>query len=132
MKSLKAVILFLSILSIVSCSQAGFDQKSADGNQAAAELKSSVSNAIPYPLKEWKGVQGKTLADSKPDFIGQPKAPTVRPMYSLSCWMTADIRVRLPTGASCAPPRSIGSGMKVFAIRTCPWPRSVPRRGAHC
>jgi hypothetical protein len=73
MKSLKAVILFLSILSIVSCSQAGFDQKSADGNQAAAELKSSVSNAIPYPLKEWKGVQGKTLADSKPDFIGQPK-----------------------------------------------------------
>jgi arylsulfatase A-like enzyme len=73
MKSLKAVILFLSILSIVSCSQAGFDQKSADGNQAAAELKSS-SNAIPYPLKEWKGVQGKTLADSKPDFIGPPKA----------------------------------------------------------
>jgi hypothetical protein len=30
-------------------------------------------NAIPYPNAEWKGVQGKTLADSKPDFIGQPK-----------------------------------------------------------
>ena len=32
-------------------------------------------NAIPYPNAEWKGVQGKTLADSKPDFIGQPQAP---------------------------------------------------------
>jgi arylsulfatase A-like enzyme len=37
------------------------------------------SNAIPYPLEEWKGVQGKTLADSKPDFIGQPKAPDGAP-----------------------------------------------------
>jgi hypothetical protein len=36
-------------------------------------------NAIPYPLKEWKGVQGKTLAESKPDFIGQPKAPEGAP-----------------------------------------------------
>jgi hypothetical protein len=36
-------------------------------------------NAIPYPLPEWKGVQGKTLADSKPDFIGQPKAPKDAP-----------------------------------------------------
>lgn len=31
-------------------------------------------NSIPYPLEEWKGVQGKTLAESKPDFIGQKKA----------------------------------------------------------
>jgi hypothetical protein len=38
-------------------------------------------NAIPYPLPEWKGVQGKTLADSKPDFIGQPKAPKMRQMF---------------------------------------------------
>ncbi|MCW8851873.1 MAG: sulfatase-like hydrolase/transferase, partial [Gammaproteobacteria bacterium] len=37
------------------------------------------SNAIPYPLPEWEGVQGKTLADSKPDFIGQPKAPKDAP-----------------------------------------------------
>ena len=36
-------------------------------------------NAIPYPMPEWKGVQGKTLADSKPDFIGQPKAPKDAP-----------------------------------------------------
>lgn len=31
-------------------------------------------NSIPYPLEEWKGVQGKTLADSKLDFVGQKKA----------------------------------------------------------
>jgi arylsulfatase A-like enzyme len=37
------------------------------------------TNAIPYPLPEWEGVQGKTLADSKPDFIGQPKAPKDAP-----------------------------------------------------
>ena len=36
-------------------------------------------NSIPYPLDEWKGVQGKTLADSKPDFIGQKKAPKGAP-----------------------------------------------------
>jgi arylsulfatase A-like enzyme len=36
-------------------------------------------NAIPYPLPEWKGTLGKTLADSKPDFIGQPKAPEGAP-----------------------------------------------------
>jgi arylsulfatase A-like enzyme len=36
-------------------------------------------NAIPYPNAEWKGVQGKTLADSKPDFIGQPEAPEGAP-----------------------------------------------------
>ena len=36
--------------------------------------KSETTNSIPYPLEEWKGVQGKTLADSKPDFVGQKKA----------------------------------------------------------
>jgi arylsulfatase len=45
----------------------------------AAAQKSGGANAIPYPLPEWKGVQGKTLADSKPDFIGQPKAPEGAP-----------------------------------------------------
>jgi arylsulfatase len=34
----------------------------------------SSKNAIPYPLEKWDGVQGKTLAASKPDFIGQKKA----------------------------------------------------------
>ena len=49
---------------------------------ACSPEKASVQkegNAIPYPLPEWKGVQGKTLADSKPDFIGQPKAPKDAP-----------------------------------------------------
>ena len=36
-------------------------------------------NAIPYSKEEWKGVQGKTLAESKPYFIGQPKAPEGAP-----------------------------------------------------
>ena len=36
-------------------------------------------NSIPYPSEEWKGVQGKTLADSKPYFVGRPKAPDGAP-----------------------------------------------------
>lgn len=32
------------------------------------------TNAIPYKLEKWKGIQGKTLADSKPDFVGAKKA----------------------------------------------------------
>ena len=67
MKSLKKLILFLSIFSISLCGQVAAAQKSGDGN------------AIPYPLEEWKGVQGKTLAESKPAFIGQPKAPEGAP-----------------------------------------------------
>jgi arylsulfatase A-like enzyme len=67
MKLLTTIISFLCVLSIVSCSQLAVKQRIGD------------SNAIPYPLEEWKGVQGKTLADSKPDFIGQPKAPEGAP-----------------------------------------------------
>jgi arylsulfatase A-like enzyme len=37
------------------------------------------SNAIPYPLEKWKGVQGKTLAESKPYFVGPHKAPQGAP-----------------------------------------------------
>jgi len=36
-------------------------------------------NSLPYPKEEWKGVQGKTLEDSKPDFIGPKKAPKEAP-----------------------------------------------------
>jgi hypothetical protein len=63
--------------------------------------KSAVreGNAIPYPNKEWKGVQGKTLADSKPDFIGQPKAPEGLPMYWSSCWMMPVIPMLHLSGA---------------------------------
>ena len=46
MKSLKSVISFLGVLSFVFCSQVAVAQKSGGGN------------AIPYPLGEWKGVQG--------------------------------------------------------------------------
>ena len=67
MKTLKSVLPFFGILFILFFSQAVAAQKSGDGN------------AIPYPKEEWKGVQGKTLADSKPDFIGQPKAPESAP-----------------------------------------------------
>jgi len=28
-----------------------------------------ASNSTPYPLEKWNGVKGKTLADSKPDFV---------------------------------------------------------------
>lgn len=41
---------------------------------AQAQEKDTGTNSIPYPKDEWKGVQGKILADSKPDFIGQRKA----------------------------------------------------------
>ena len=67
MTSPKTVVSFLSVLSLVWCSQAAVAQVSKAGN------------AIPYPLQEWKGVQGKTLADSKPDFLGPPKAPDGAP-----------------------------------------------------
>jgi arylsulfatase len=55
--------MFFFILLMVSCSH------------PFAEQKGEGANAIPYPLEKWKGVQGKTLVDSKPDFIGQRKAP---------------------------------------------------------
>jgi hypothetical protein len=61
MKSLKTVISSLGILFIVFCSQAAVAQKSGNGN------------SIPYPLDEWKGVQGKSLKDSTPYFIGPHK-----------------------------------------------------------
>ena len=47
--------------------------------QMAHAQQGGSGNAIPYPLPEWKGVQGKTLQQSKPDFIGQPKAPEDAP-----------------------------------------------------
>ena len=36
-------------------------------------------NSIPYLLDEWEGIQGKVLAESKPDFIGKKKAPANAP-----------------------------------------------------
>ena len=68
MKNIALSIICLAVLALViGCST---------GSTPAADQQ---GNAIPYPLKEWKGVQGKTLADSKPDFIGHPKAPEGAP-----------------------------------------------------
>ena len=67
MKPSTIVVFFLSMLLIALCSQVTASQPSGEGN------------AIPYPLAEWKGVQGKTLADSKPDFVGTRKAPQGAP-----------------------------------------------------
>jgi arylsulfatase len=36
-------------------------------------------NSIPCPLDKWNGIQGKVLAESKPDFVGQKKAPEGTP-----------------------------------------------------
>jgi hypothetical protein len=43
-------------------------------SQGFAQQKSGEENAIPYKLEKWRGVQGRTLADSKPDFVGPKKA----------------------------------------------------------
>lgn len=43
-------------------------------SQAAAQAPTQGVNSIPYELEKWNGVQGKTLADSKPDFVGPVKA----------------------------------------------------------
>ncbi len=64
MKSVKLTVGAIIILLAVSCSQ---EQRQVKENQ-------HETNSIPYPKDEWKGVQGKTLADSKPAFIGQRKA----------------------------------------------------------
>ena len=68
MKSPKTVVSFLSILTIVLCSQAAAAQESKGGN------------AIPYPLKEWKGVQGKLWPNRNPISSGNPKRPMMLPM----------------------------------------------------
>jgi len=59
----------LIVLSLTSCQ--------TNDNKTSESKKNK--NSIPYQLQEWKGVQGKTLADSKPDFVGQKKAPEGAP-----------------------------------------------------
>lgn len=49
------------------------------GSGFAAAQENETTNSIPYPLDEWKGVQGKTLDDSKPYFVGPRKAPEGAP-----------------------------------------------------
>ena len=59
MKNLYIPVIALTLAITVSC-----------GRQQSAGEKAG----IPYPMEEWKGVQGKTLEDSEPYFIGQAKA----------------------------------------------------------
>ena len=65
MKLLNLTSLLVLTILIFSCSQ---EKETKDG-----------SNSIPYPLEKWKGVQGKTLAESKPYFVGPHKAPEGAP-----------------------------------------------------
>jgi len=60
-KFITAILSLFVMLLIVSCSS------------------EQEKNSIPYSLEEWNGVQGKTLADSKPDFVGPKKAPEGAP-----------------------------------------------------
>lgn len=60
MKTVKLLFGITLALFIFSCTQQQENQ--------------SEKNSIPYLLEEWNGVQGKTLADSKPDFVGAVKA----------------------------------------------------------
>jgi len=64
MKTLKLVMLLALLVIISACTQ---------------QISEEEGNRIPYPLEEWKGVQGKTLADSKPYFVGQKQAPEDAP-----------------------------------------------------
>ena len=49
---------------------------------ACSEKKETSADeriAIPYPLEEWKGTQGKTLESSEPYFIQKKQAPENAP-----------------------------------------------------
>jgi len=59
MKTFKTGLVIALLTIIASCTQQNPDEG---------------GNRIPYTLEEWKGVQAKTLADSKPDFVGPVKA----------------------------------------------------------
>ncbi|MEJ2004185.1 MAG: sulfatase-like hydrolase/transferase, partial [Cyclobacteriaceae bacterium] len=58
----------LLLLSLSSCENTNNETQDADENIA-----------IPYPLEEWKGQQGKTLDDSEPYFIEKKQAPEGAP-----------------------------------------------------
>jgi len=64
MKHFNTAILLTGLLCLLSCTQ---------------QTQETSRNSIPYPLEEWKGVQGKTLADSKPYFVRKKEAPENAP-----------------------------------------------------
>jgi arylsulfatase A-like enzyme len=65
---MKRLLLAASLLTIIFCSCTEKTETSADGRIA-----------IPYPLEEWKGTQGKTLETSEPYFIEKKQAPENAP-----------------------------------------------------
>lgn len=68
----KSVVFFSLVLVFlaISCGQQ---------TQTAKKSEDVSGNGIPYPLDEWKGTAGKTLAESKPYFVGPKKAPEGAP-----------------------------------------------------
>jgi arylsulfatase A-like enzyme len=74
MKKLSALTGVLLISLTVACNQEQGNGDTSVSRTVTATATTEYINAIPYELDEWKGVQAKTLADSKPDFVGQRKA----------------------------------------------------------
>ena len=65
MKTLRLLSVIIITLAALSC--------------ANEQVKKEAANSIPYPLEEWKGVQGKVLSESTPYFVGPRKAPKGAP-----------------------------------------------------
>jgi hypothetical protein len=75
-------------------------------------LSTALLNRLMIHLKEkpqglWPLSGGLTLADSKPYFIGQPKAPDGAPNVLAIMLDDGGYSSAASYGASCAPPRSI-------------------------
>jgi hypothetical protein len=88
-------------------------------------------NSIPYALEEWKGVQGKVLAESTPYFVGPKKAPEGAP--DVLVIMLDDARaipMRDLTAGPSEPLPSIASATRESVIPICrlPPPASLPER----
>jgi hypothetical protein len=75
-------------------------------------IYNSVNSSMPSPIRKrnGKGSRGKPWRTRNPILSDSPKRLKVLPMSWSSCWMMPVIRVRHPTGASCAPPRSTARG----------------------
>ena len=82
MKTFKIYLMSLCMIFLLACGETKTEQNNVPEPSVAEknviqenESKAAAdTNSIPYPLEEWKGVQGKTLADSKPDFVSPVKA----------------------------------------------------------
>ncbi|MCG8579501.1 MAG: sulfatase-like hydrolase/transferase, partial [Bacteroidales bacterium] len=67
MKNLSLVLAMIMTAILASCT-----------HQPQEEVKDN-GVAIPYPLEEWQGVQGQTLAESEPYFVQKQGAPDKAP-----------------------------------------------------